>query len=87
MKILEFRDITRKDVPIYYRSVFSGTAVLELINKSVDVSLDFSIEKKPTGNKEIIVTLNEKVDYPLVPLMKELKNYIDNLDASGALPG
>ncbi|MDR0656201.1 MAG: hypothetical protein LBG22_07800 [Treponema sp.] len=87
MKILEFKNITRKDVPIYYRNVFSGTVVLELVNKSVDVSLDFSIEKKPTGHKEIIVTLNEKVDYPLVPLMKELKKYIDNLDDSGALPG
>ncbi|MDR1047239.1 MAG: hypothetical protein LBL64_05650 [Treponema sp.] len=87
MKILEFKNITRKDVPIYYRSIFSGTAALELINKSVDVSLDFSIEKKPTGYNEIIVTLNEKVDYPLVPLIKELKKYIDNLDASGALPG
>ncbi|MDR2608703.1 MAG: hypothetical protein LBC57_09960 [Treponema sp.] len=86
MKILEFRNITRKDVPIYYRRVFSGIVVLELINKSVDVSLDFSIEKKPTGDNEIIVTLNEKVDYPLVPLIKEIKKYIDKLDASGALP-
>ncbi|MDR2302967.1 MAG: hypothetical protein LBE10_00065 [Treponema sp.] len=87
MKILEFKNITRKDVPIYYRSLFSGTAVLELVNKSTDLSVEFSIEKKPTGYKEIIVTLNEKVDYPLVPLIKELKKYIDNLDASGALPG
>ncbi|MDR0403066.1 MAG: hypothetical protein LBH35_05690 [Treponema sp.] len=87
MKILEFKNIVRKDVPIYYRRLFSGTAVLELVNKPIDLPLNFSIEDKPTGSKEIIVTLNEKVDYPLVPLINELKKYIDNLDASGALPG
>jgi hypothetical protein len=87
MKILEFKNIVRKDVPIYYRRLFSGTVVLELVNKPIDLSLNFSIEDKPTGSKEIIVTLNETVDYPLVPLINELKKYIDNLDTSGALPG
>ncbi|MDR2617634.1 MAG: hypothetical protein LBC62_02080 [Treponema sp.] len=87
MKILEIRDIVRKDVPIYYRRLYSGTAVLELINKPREVSLEFQIEHKPTGDTEINVTLREQVDYPLVPLQKELKNYISTLDSTGKLPG
>ncbi|MDR0878266.1 MAG: hypothetical protein LBN21_09445 [Treponema sp.] len=88
MKIISINDIVRKDVPIYYRRLYTGLAVLELINnKQVERGIDFSIEHKPTGHKEIIVTLAEPVDYPLVPLNQELKKYIDNLDMNGGLPG
>jgi hypothetical protein len=87
MKILEIKDIIRKDVPIYYRRLYSGVAVLELVNKLREVSLEFQIEHKPTGAIEISVTLGEQVDYPLVPLQKELKNYIGSLDSTGKLPG
>jgi hypothetical protein len=86
MKILELRDIVRKDVPIYYRRLYTGVAVIELINKPQDVHLDFSIEHKPTGHKEILITLIDKVDYPLVPLTSALKKHIDDLDATGGLP-
>ena len=86
MKITEIKNIVRKDVPIYYRRLYSGLAVLELISKLVEVPLDFQIEHKPTGQKEILITLSEKVDYPLVPLQKELKKYISDLESAGKLP-
>ena len=86
MKITEIKDIVRKDVPIYYRRLYSGTAVMELISKRVEVPLDFQIEHKPTGQKDIAITLSEKIDYPLVPLQKELKKFISDLDSSGKLP-
>jgi hypothetical protein len=87
MKILEVKDIVRKDVPIYYRRLYTCIVVLELINKPQDVRIDFSIEHKPTGQKEILITLIDKVDYPLVPLNSALKKVIDDLETSGALPG
>ncbi|MDR3247436.1 MAG: hypothetical protein LBT39_01505 [Treponema sp.] len=86
MKILEVKDIIRKDVPIYYRRLYTGVAVIELINKSQDARLDFSIEHKPTGQKEILITLIDTVDYPVVPLNAAIKKFIDNLDSSGGLP-
>lgn len=86
MKILEMKDITRKDVPIYYRRLYSGTAVLELINKTQEVPLSFQIEHKPTGHVDIDISLLDKVDYPLVPLQKELRHYIGDLDSAGKLP-
>ncbi|MHC6201615.1 hypothetical protein ACYULU_00275 [Breznakiellaceae bacterium SP9] len=87
MKVIEIRDIIRKDVPIYYRRLFSGMIKIELVNKAVDYKIDFTIETKPTGVKEIIPTFFETVDYPLVPLIREVKQYIDNLDDAGGLPG
>jgi hypothetical protein len=86
MKILEIKNIVRKDVPIYYRRLYSGIAVIELVNKSIEAHLDFSIEHKPTGQKEIIITLVDKVDYPIVPLNKELKKTLDTMDSNGGLP-
>ena len=86
MKILEIKNIVRKDVPIYYRRLYTGIAVLEMLNKPVEVALDFQIEHKPTGHTEISITSIEKVDYPLVPLQKELKKVIAELDSNGILP-
>jgi hypothetical protein len=87
MKILAIKDIERKDVPIYYRRLFSGIVVLDLLNKNVERRIDFLIETKPTGQKEISITLTEPIDYPLIPLIKELKSYVSALDDSGGLPG
>ena len=87
MKVLSVRNIVRKDVPIYYRRLFSGIAVLELIGQSVERKIDFSIETKPTGQSEISVTFIDPVDYPLVPLVREIKKFLDALDKSGGLPG
>jgi hypothetical protein len=86
MKVIEIKNLSRKDVPIYYRRLYSGVVVLELINNIVDIPMDFHIEHKPTGQVEVGLTLMEKVDYPLIPLKRELKQFIGNLDSSGQLP-
>jgi hypothetical protein len=86
MKILEIKNMIRKDVPIYYRRLFSGTLVLELLNKTHESRIDFTVETKPTGINEVIVNNMEPVDYPLLPLTREIKKYISLLDENGGLP-
>ena len=86
MKIVEIKDLKRKDFPIYYRRFYLGVAVMELVHGLVNVPLEFQIEHKPTGQTEISVTLSQKIDYPLVPLLKELKKFISALDQDGKLP-
>ena len=86
MKIVAIKNLVRKDVPIYYRRLYSGISVMEMLNKPMEVPLDFQIEQKPTGHKEISITFLGKVDYPLVPLQKELKKVIGELDSTGKLP-
>lgn len=86
MKVLDILDIARKDVPIYYRRLYTGSASLELLGKSVVRRIEFSIETKPTGAKDIQVSLVDEVDYPLIPLQKALKDTILAMDRSGALP-
>jgi hypothetical protein len=86
MKVLEIRDIVRKDVPIYYRMFYSGTARMELINITVEHQIDFSVEMLPTGDKKVLITPDKAIDYPLLPVLNELKSAIIALDADGKLP-
>jgi len=86
MKVVSIKDMIRKDVPIYYRNLFTGTAVIEMNNVQKDYRIDFSIEYKPTGQKEINVSFIDTIDYPLVPINRELKNLIAQMEANGGLP-
>ena len=76
----------RKDYPIYYRKLYTGVAVIEMNKKPADYRIDFSIEYKPTGNKDIIVSFIDSIDYPLIPINRELKHFISDLDSNDALP-
>ena len=87
MKIHTIKNLIRKDVPIYYRRVFSGTLIIELMTDTVECNIDFTVETKPTGSKEVIIDQMDKVDYPLLPLKKEIKKFIISLDKTGGLPG
>ncbi len=86
MKVITIKDMIRKDVPIYYRKLYTGIAVIEMTKGCEDYRIDFSIEYKPTGQKEIVLTFIDPVDYPLIPVQKELKKYIDEADSAGVLP-
>ena len=86
MKVIAVKDIIRKDVPIYYRLLFTGVAVIELTKDPEDYRIDFSIEIKPTGVKEISVSFLDDIHYPLLPIVKDLKLHIDNMHTNGLLP-
>ena len=86
MRIVTIKDMIRKDVPIYYRKLYTGVAVIEFNEKPSDFRIDFSIEYKPTGQKELNVTFIDTLNYPLVPVVKEIKKYILELESSDGLP-
>jgi hypothetical protein len=86
MQVVEIKDIVRKELPIYYRRLYSGIAVMKLMDKLVEIPMDFQIEHKPTGLLDINLTLSEKVDYPLIPIQKELKKIIGDLENDRKLP-
>ena len=86
MRVIEIKNMARKDFPIYYRRFYTGIAVMELVNGIVEIPVEFQIEHKPTGNTDIIILFSQKIDYPLIPIQKELKKYIGDLDSEGKLP-
>jgi len=86
MKVIAIKDIIRKDVPIYYRLLYTGVAVIDLSKGASDYRIDFTVEIKPTGLKEISVTFLDNLEYPLVPVIKELKTIIDKMHEDELLP-
>jgi hypothetical protein len=86
MKILELKDISRKETHIYYRRIFNGTVVMELMHKPVEKRIEFIIETTPMGKKNISVSLIDHIEYPLMPLINGLRTKIAELDAEGVLP-
>ena len=86
MQVISLKDIVRKDVPIYYRLLYTGVAVIAFKKDPEDFRIDFSIEIKPTGQKEILVTFLDDLNYPLVPVIKDLKHLIDTMHVNGTLP-
>ena len=86
MKVIIVKDIVRKDIPIYYRQLYTGVATIELTKNTADYRVDFCIETKPTGKREISLSFLDEVDYPLIPVIKELKKIIETMDENGALP-
>jgi hypothetical protein len=86
MTVVEIKEMVRKDVPIYYRRVYDGKAVIEIAGKNHVMRINWTIETSPLGFKETSITMTDKVDYPLVPLLKEIKKKIEYLDSEGKLP-
>ena len=86
MKVKGIKDIVRKDIPIYYRLLYTGVAELELTKGPSDYRIDFSVEIKPTGQALINVSFLDALDYPLVPVVQELKKIIDSMHSNGLLP-
>ena len=90
MQLIDVHDIIRKNSPLRYRNEFKGKAVFEyppaLGKKNEEKPIQFSIERSALGDVAVSVQLLEDMDYPLVPIIKSLKNHILNLDSKGLLP-
>ena len=86
MTVLDISNIIRKENFIYYRREFKAEAIIDLPGKKHAGPIEFTIETAPTGKKEVSVTLLDSVDYPLIPIMRNLKEFIIQLDNTGSLP-
>jgi hypothetical protein len=86
MKVLSLKKVTRNDSPIYYRRLFSALASIELLGRTEDCPIEFTIETKPAGNNEITITSFNEPDYPRLPLLNALKEFIAAEDKNGGFP-
>ena len=85
MNVLGIEQITKKDVPLYYRNDYEGLANLEFHHKHEQVRIAFSVEIKATGHREVKVRLLDAVDYPLMSVIRHLKHAIADMEKAGRL--
>jgi len=79
-------NIVKKDVPLHYRNEYTANAVFALAQgRTISRRIEFVVEMSPTGSKDIRVNLIDPIDYPLIPILKSLKEEIQQLDRKGSL--
>ncbi|MBQ3825788.1 MAG: hypothetical protein II811_06610 [Spirochaetaceae bacterium] len=87
MKILELKQIEREPGQVYYRRKFTAIASMEILAKEVDVPINFIIETGPLGDKKIdFGDIKGDFSYPILPIVKSLREYVKRMDNEGALP-
>lgn len=86
MKIVELRNLERKDVPLSYRRTFTADAVVEGPNSGETTQpVEFDLEQSPVGGTEIMIRVVGKSHYPVVPILRALKPHITELNDRGEL--
>lgn len=88
MQVVELLNIVTDDNFIYYRRNYTATAKLQMLSKTLDVNISFTIEIGPLGDKLIYIDIDQAsdIDYPLIPVKSALKTFILNMDNEGKLP-
>jgi hypothetical protein len=86
MRLLNINHIEKKDVPLYYRNEYTAVSEFELIGNSVtNIPINFSVEMTPTGEKLIYIKIKQNIDYPIIPILRVLKEEIILLERKGQL--
>jgi len=86
MRIVDLVNIFRKETPIFYRRVYKAQVVLESTQGRTEKDVQFVVEHRPVGGVEIHIESLDSLDYPLIPVVRELKSFIYDLDKKGSLP-
>ncbi len=87
MKILELKQIEPEHGQVYYRRKFTAVASMEILAKEIDIPVHFTIETGPLGDKKIeFGEIKGDFNYPILPIVKSLREYVKRMDNEGALP-
>lgn len=87
MQIATIEEITRIPLSVDYRRVYRGRVHVQVGRQCLSPSeIEFALELSPFGNQNVTVRFLDRTDYPIVPALRILKEYIKSLDRSGGLP-
>ncbi len=87
MKVIELSSIEKKDGYIYYIHHYKAVARIEVLASIIEIPISFTVEINPLGIRTIdLDPLPNTLDYPVLPITKMLKSFIDKMDQEGLLP-
>lgn len=86
MKIVGLKDLQREEGQIFYLRKYKTKAVVDLPISQEEVPIYFTIETDPFGKKNVELTIEKQINYPLLPLKKAIKDFILIEDSQGRLP-
>ena len=87
MVVRDINNIRRKHMLISYRREYHADVHIALHNKEPKpYQIEFSLEMTPLGGNIVRVKMIDEPDYPLIPLINEIKERITTMDRDDALP-
>lgn len=86
MRVIELRDLLRKETHLHYRREFTAKAVLDVLDRSIERRIEFSMEKTPLGATNVKVQLMDPIEYPVLPVLSGIRDFVTELDRDGSLP-
>lgn len=85
MEVLKLYDVQCEERHIYYRKKYNAIAEISLPLKVTNLPINFVIEVEPMGTKNVELSFDRTIDYPLLPVIKALKTFILEMDKKDQL--
>jgi hypothetical protein len=86
MKVVELKDLHRRNTAVDYIKELTAVAVMEWKGHRDEADVTITLEHKPIGPPEVRVKLLDSVDWPLMPVLKAIREEIAQLESQGKLP-
>jgi hypothetical protein len=86
MKVVELRDLCRRESPVHYIKELTAIAVIEWNQRQSESDVAITLEHKPLGPPEVKVHFLDAVEWPTLPVMHAIKDFVVDLESKGRLP-
>ncbi|MFQ3621297.1 MAG: hypothetical protein SNJ78_10200 [Spirochaetales bacterium] len=85
MKIVDLKDIQRKNDTLEYRKVYFARVVLQFPQETIECPVEIVFEHTPFGQVHTKVHLKQSLPYPLLPILKNISSYANQLYQKGGV--
>jgi hypothetical protein len=86
MKVIELRDLNRRESPVHYIKELTAVAVIEWNQRQSESDVSITLEHRPLGPPDVRVHLLDAVDWPVLPVIHAIQEYVVDLERTGRLP-
>jgi hypothetical protein len=86
MRVVELRELCRRESPVHYIKELTAVAVIEWNERISESDISITLEHKPLGSPDVHVHLLESVEWPVLPVIHAIRDYVVDLERRGKLP-
>ena len=86
MKVVELRDLARRDSPVHYIKELTAVAVIEWNERQSESDISITLEHGPLGPPDVRVRLLDAVELPTLSVIHAIKDLVVEMERSGRLP-
>ncbi len=86
MKVVELRDLSRRESPLHYIKELTAVAVVEWNQRQSESDIAITLEHRPLGPPDVRVRLLDAVEWPTLPMIHAIRDYVVDLERTGKLP-